>query len=289
MKFLNFLIISTTVVASILPLSMPPNVFSQVGKVAITKRSIIQKLVSYQGVEFYYADNLASDVKATIMPACLLQQASDKPDCAAPKHLAFTLVGARSPQHENSFYSSPDIRIYPIAEFRNVLAISPYLQTFDAQIQSLQTLLRKRPASWQGKMPYLPYVDATQSFHTHLKYINFKGGQGVGFVVRYDIEGTLVQDRQLAYAFQGITEDGRYYISATFPIAAPSLNLPNNGTINIHEGYNFSSTDRHGKKYKAYLKTIQNKLGKLPADKYTPNLQLLEELLGSLNTRNLKF
>jgi hypothetical protein len=230
-------------------------------------------------------------VNATIMPACILQQASDKPDCAAPKHLAFTLVGYGASQPENSFYRSPEIRIYPIAEFRKILAISPYLQTFNTEVRSLQTLLRKKPASWQGKIPYLPYVDATQSFHTHLKYIKFKGGQGVGFVVRYDLERTLVQDRQLAYTFQGITNDGRHYISATFPIAAPSLNLPEDGTITVHEGYQLSSSvalsDQQEKKHQGYLKRMRDKLGKMPADLYAPNLELLEELVSSLNTVNL--
>jgi hypothetical protein len=295
MKLLNLLVTSALVVlaASTFLLAMPSKVPNSVGGFNFTKRSLIQKLVSYQKVEFYYANNLATDVNATVMPACVLRQASDKPDCAVPKHLAFTLVGYRAPQPENSFYLSPSIRIYPIAEFRKVLAISPYLQTFDTEVRSLQKLLGKKPASWQGKIPYLPYVDATQSFHAHLKYIKFKGGQGVGSVVRYDTENSLVQDRQLAYTFQGITNNGRYYISATFPIAAPSLNFPKDGSITLHEGYHLPSSVslsyQQEKKYQVYLKRMRNKLEKMPAEKYAPNLELLEELVGSLNTVNLSF
>jgi hypothetical protein len=293
MKLLNLLFPATLAIltASTSLLAIPSKVSNQASEFNLTKRSLIQKLVSYQKVEFYYADNLATDVNTTIMPACVLSQASDKPDCAAPKHLAFTLVGYGAPQPENSFYQSPNIRIYPIAEFRKVLAISPYLQTFDTEIRSLQTLLRKKPAGWQGKIPYLPYVDATQSFHSHLKYIKFKGGQGVGFVVRYDIERSLVQDRQLAYTFQGITNDGRYYISATFPITAPSLNLPKDESINVYEGYHLplSLSSQQEQQHQVYLKRMRNKLEKMPADQYAPNLELLEELIGSLNTVNLSF
>jgi hypothetical protein len=295
MKLLNLLGAATLVVlpASTSLLAIPSKVSNSVGEFNITKRSLVQKFVSYQKVEFYYADNLASDVNATVMPACVLRQASDKPDCAAPKHLAFTLVSFGSPQSENSFYSSSNIRIYLIADFRKILAISPYLQTFDTEIRSLQRLIGKKPTSWQGKIPYLPYIDATQSFHAHLKYIKFKGGQGVGSVVRYDIENTLVQDRQLAYTFQGITNDGRYYISATFPIIAPSLNLPKNGRITVYEGYHLPSSVslfyQQEKKYQVYLKRMQNKLEKMPTDQYAPNLELLEELVGSLNTVNLSF
>jgi hypothetical protein len=242
MKLINSLATVTLMIltASTSLLVITSKVSNGVSEFNIAKRSLIQKLVSYQGVSFYYPDNLATHVNANIMPACIIQQANDKPDCAAPKHLAFTLVG--SPQSDNSFYSSPNIRIYPIAEFRKVLAISPYLQTFDAEIRSLQKLLSNKPAHYQGKIPYLPYVDASQSFHTHLKYIKFKCGQGVGSVVRYDIERSLVQDRQLAYIFQGITNDRRYYISATFPIAAPLLNLPKNSSTTVHEGYRLPST-----------------------------------------------
>jgi hypothetical protein len=295
MKFLNLLVPATLVIlpANTSLLATPSKVSDRVSKFNLTKRSPIQKLVSYQKVEFHYADNLATGANATIVPACVLRQASDKPDCAAPKHLAFRLVGYGAPQSENSFYQSPEIRIYPIAEFRKILAISPYLQTFDTEIRSLQTLLRKKPASWQGEIPYLPYVDATQSFHTHLKYIKFKGGQGVGSVVRYDTERTLVQDRQLAYTFQGITNDGRHYISATFPISAPSLNLPKDGSITVYDGYQLPSSvalsDRQEKKHQGYLKRMRNKLEKMPADQYAPNLELLEELVSSLNTVNLSF
>jgi hypothetical protein len=295
MKLMNILVVVTVVVltASASLLVIPSKVSHGVSQFNTTKRSIIQKSMSYQGVSFYYADNLATDVNATIMPACILQQASDKPDCAAPKHLAFTLAGCGAPQSENSFYSSPNIRIYPIAEFRKVLAISPYLQTFDVEVQSLQKLLSNKPVHWQGKIPYLPYVDANQSFHAHLKYIKFRGGQGVGSVVRYDIERSLVQDRQLAYTFQGITNDRRYYISATFPISAPLLNLPKDRSAKVHEGYRLPSTvllsEQQEKKYQIYLKRIQSKLEKMPADQYAPNLELLEEMIGSLNTMNLSF
>ncbi len=295
MKLLNLLGVAALVVltasTSLLATLSKSNPAGEFSITKRSKRSLIQKLVSYQKVEFYYADNLAADVNATVVPACVLRQASDKPDCAAPKHLAFTLVGFESPQSENSFYSSPNIRIYPIAEFRKVLATSPYLQTFDTEVRSLQSLLSQKPISWQGKIPYLPYVDATQSFHAHLKYIKFKGGQGVGSVVRYDTENSLVQDRQLAYTFQGITNDGRCYISATFPIAAPPLNLPKDGTITVHEGYQLPSSlsYQQEKKYQGYLKRMQNKLEKMPADQYAPNLELLTELIGSLNTVNLSF
>jgi hypothetical protein len=295
MKLLNLLFTGTlaALIASTFLLAIPSKFSNQPSKFNPTRRSIILKLVSYQKVEFTYADNLATDVKATVKTACMLRQANDKPDCAAPKHLAFTLVGYGSPQSENSFYESPSIEIYPITDFRKVLAISAYLQTFDNEVQSLQILLRKKPASWKGKIPYLPYIDATQSFHAHLKYIKFKGGQGVGSVVRYDMENSLVRDRQLAYTFQGITNDGRYYISATFPIAAPSLNLPKDGSITVHEGYRLPLTvllsDQQEKKYQAYLKRMKNKLEKMSADQYAPNLELLEEMIGSLNTVNLNF
>ncbi len=294
MKLMNILVTVTLMVltASSSLLVIPSKISNGVSEFNPTKRSLIQKLVSYQGVSFYYADNLATDVKATIMPACILRQASDKPDCASPKHLAFTLNGFGEPQLENSLYSSPNIRIYPIAEFRKVLAISPYLQSFNVEVQLLQKLLSNKPVRWQGKIPRLPYVDATQSFHTHLKYIKFRGGEGVGAIVRYDIERTLVQDRQLAYTFQGITNDRRYYISATFPISAPFLNLPKDRSANVYEGYHLPSTvilsDQQEKKYQIYLKKMRSKLGKVPADQYTPNLERLEELISSLNTMNLR-
>jgi hypothetical protein len=78
MKLLNLLVPATLVIltASTSLLATPSKVSDRVSKFNLTKRSLIQKLVSYQKVEFYYADNLATDVNATIVPACALQQAS---------------------------------------------------------------------------------------------------------------------------------------------------------------------------------------------------------------------
>lgn len=243
------------------------------------------KSVSYRGVTFSYDPSLATEIKGKVLPAIVLENADDKPDGIMPEHIAFTLVGSYASGHKSSFFA-PEIHIYPIEAYKRALIISEkYVQQLEGDVEKLKSLLSEEPTAVNQAIPFLPFgIDATQSFRAHVKFVEFKDGKGVLFVTQYDIEPSLVNNSGLVYVFQGISNDGVYYISATFPITAPSLNLPKEYETGTYEDYKlptvFGKDDE--KNYSEYRAKMVRKLEELPPDKFEPGLNKFEELIRSL-------
>ena len=58
----------------------------------------------------------------------------------------------------------------------------------------------------------LPILNAAQVFHAQTKYLDFNDGSGVGFVTYYAQDVSPVTRDQIFYSFQGLTDNGKYYV-----------------------------------------------------------------------------
>ena len=244
------------------------------------------KVASYNGVSFTYPVSLASEVKSETKPAAPLVGETDKPEGVVPAHTAFTFRGSYGARHESSFFT-PEISIYHIQKYKEALAKSPaYVQSLDSDVQSLKAILDARPASLDRDVPFLPFgTDASQAFVSHFKYLNFKNGRGLIFLTQFNIEPSLVNNQGLMYVFQGLTDDGLYYVSARFPVTLPFL--PPGYQSKNFEKYSLSAfyggdQKTNQENYKLYLETIKRRLAKLPAKTFQPNLSSVDKLIGSL-------
>ncbi len=92
--------------------------------------------------------------------------------------------------------------------------------------------------------------------------------QGIGPWVN---EGT-------AYYYEGLTEDGRFYISLVWPVRTDSL--PDT-VDDVSEETMAAATDS-GESYDAYLIETQNMLNALPSSAWEPNLDDLDAMVQSL-------
>jgi hypothetical protein len=237
-------------------------------------------------VSFTYPGSVASEIKTEIKPESRLTGETDKPEGVVPTHLAFILQGSYATRQKSSYFT-PEVSIYSINKYKDALALSnAYVQSLEKDIQSLKAILAERPVSLEGEIPFLPFgTDATQAFHSHLKYTNFKNGQGLIFLTQFNIEPSLVNSQGLIYTFQGLTDDGLYYVSARFPVTAPSLPSSyeattfENYTLNMFYGEDKKSNEEN---YKSYLAKIKRKLDDLPSERFEPKLTLLERLISSL-------
>jgi hypothetical protein len=241
---------------------------------------------TYKGASFTYPASLASAIECEIKAESRLTGETDKPEGVVPAHTAFTFQGPYATRHKSSYFT-PEISIYSIGKYKDALALSnSYLQSLEEDIQSLKTILAERRPSLEGKIPFLPFgTDATQAFHSHLKYIDFKDGKGLMFLTQFNIEPSLVNNQGLIYIFQGLTDDGLYYVSARFPVTEQSL--PPTYEADRFESYTrdmFYGRDkkRNEENYKSYLAGIKRKLEDLSSDRFEPNLTLLEKLISSL-------
>lgn len=251
------------------------------------KSNPVYREAVYRGVKFTYNTSLSREVKAETRPSVPLEKADDKPDMVSPEHICFSFVGDYASQHASAFFT-PELHIYPISGYKKSLAASKeQVGQLEEGIQKLREILNDRPQFLTGEIPFLPYgIDATQAFHAHVNYVDFKNGTGVMFLTQYNIEPSLINNQGLFYTFQGLTNDGKYYVSALFPVTVPFL--PKDFTEDQFEGYTLP-TDSWGKdsrlnaqKYQSYLKDVALRLEALPPDQYEPALTLFNELVSSL-------
>ena len=63
----------------------------------------------------------------------------------------------------------------------------------------------------------LPLMNAVQQMHTRVEYVQFKGGEGVSYLAQYAQGPVPVNNGELFYTFQGLTDDGEFYVSAILP------------------------------------------------------------------------
>ena len=266
------------------------------------------KTVDYKGVSFTFDTSLAREVKSETIPASL----EGKPSDILPEHPGFTLVGYPRPRSMSEV--DPEIRVFSIAEFRKAMhhasqemaksetsrRTEDWGSDVDAQVRILKTLIAKRPnvkdlgtvlqavGDEIPQMPFLPEWEASQAFVGHVKYVNFKNGKGVFFLTQWDVsETSQVTNQGLEYAFQGITDDGQYYVYAEFSVAAPTLPKGDEPDVVAWNEKNYRLSHK-SKEYQDYLRPVFEKLEALPADKFQPNLELLEQLIGSLEVKTGK-
>lgn len=246
-----------------------------------------KRTVTHDGVRLTYDASLAGEAKGETVPASPLENADEKPDGVYPEHVALALVG-RSVGPLDSFHE-PVVRVCPVAEYLKAFSVSPrYVKDAERTLDELRRLIRRRPATLKGNVPTLPFPDATEVFHAHVKYLRFRGGSGVAFLTQAQQDNGLINGQQVSYEFRGLTDDGRFYVSASFPVGAPALAATRDAAG--HEGYALPphpgrATARDGRRYAAYVERVRRKLERLRPEQFTPGLRLYDELLSSIEIR----
>ena len=188
-----------------------------------------------------------------------------------PAYAEFALE--RYPLQEKFF--QPKIFIYPVAEFEKV-------NTGAAQIiGDLRTLLAAPPDPMPTAMPFLPLFNAGQIFHANDQILKFQNGSGVRFLIQFGQDAMPVNNHELFYTFQGLTDDGAFYVSTTLPVNAaflleypsPEFTLPPDGIP-----FPWGSYDTLGEYYRANVR----QLNATPPDAFTPSLTALDTLIQSM-------
>ncbi len=130
----------------------------------------------------------------------------------------------------------------------------------------------------------LPFVNSSADGSQHVtigfKTLPFANGKGFRFVTAYAIEATLLYENSLVYIFQGITNDGKTYIMATFPV---TLNGLPNYEDTEHLGFSMQPYPDFVMKQNAYNKKAEKWLVK-NTDKMTPSLATLDAIMSSIKT-----
>ncbi len=220
----------------------------------------------YNGTSFYLDQTVAAGASAQT-PAAVPPSPDSVPWEVMPAHDEISLNGYVL---WNTFHQ-PKIMIIPVD------AYTAMDDNVAASINQLKTLLAARPASVNGAIPRLPFWNAGEVFHAKLRYIDFAGGSGIGYLCQYAQGIVPINNYELFYSFQGLTSDGRWLISAVLPVSHPDL--PAN--INLSQAeYDSLLND-----YAAYLESAVADLNAKADNSFTPSLEKLDELFRSLSVQ----
>jgi hypothetical protein len=168
------------------------------------------------------------------------------------------------------------ILIIPVKDYLALFENSPDIrQDVQGQIDTLKSLLRRRNTRINGPIPVLPITNAAQVFAARIKYLTFNGGSGVRFVTAYAQDAGPITSQDLFYTFQGLSTDGKFYISAFFPVRIASL-------AESDDKVEKAESDQAATQFERYVRTVVAKVEKpLPSD-FDPSLTNLDEVLATL-------
>ena len=106
----------------------------------------------------------------------------------------------------------------------DIFLVDEYLGIFPNEwefVDQLKALTTEQPADPDDRyMPYLPPPNAQQMYYAQPTYIDFQNGVGVRYLTQFTQAPVPVEP---VYTFQGLTNDGQYYISAWLPINSDAL------------------------------------------------------------------
>jgi hypothetical protein len=172
----------------------------------------------------------------------------------APAHLRITVGGDSLARGDLA--RAPAIRVYPVEAWRATTRGARRAELAGA-LDTLQAMLASRRYRG-GIIPTLPASSDSQAVRARVRFLDFHGGAGVRFLA--PSPGTPAGER-LDYAFQGLTADGRFWVTATAPVVARGLAAaaPQAEAVRV-------------------LETSED-------DAFTPRLDALDDVLRSLRLR----
>lgn len=262
-----------------------------VKKSDITKKTLLncneQSQFKYENVSFRCDSLIAQRIEVTEFSELPLQYEEDKPDYVHPSYLSFKFISPTKDKEDESDYIM-EISVYPLEDYQKMYSISQSeMKAVINYTNSIKKMLVEKSFHISEQIPILTTGGENQAVRSHLEYPSFNNGQGMSFIMQISSEPELISNRKLVWVFQGITNDGKNYVYATFPVSAPFL--PNSSATNDYEGYsiptdfwNNKKQQQYRKRYEQYLSTINERLNKLNQNQYQPSLTNLTEILSSL-------
>jgi hypothetical protein len=165
--------------------------------------------MNFQGVSFNYAPLLpAGGLEATLRPSAVF---TDGPmqGFVVPEMIQFA-------QPHQPDYAFPQIRIF------SVQSLADQDRAASVAYWAAQDLTLAR----QRRLP-LPYWHATPigriDFLSQVTPLSFQNGAGVRYLGQLTAFAVMpIAADALVYSFQGVTQDGKYYVSVNWPVKGPA-------------------------------------------------------------------
>ena len=174
-------------------------------------------------------------------------------------------------------FHSPKIYVFPA----QTASLPPGAQD---NIQLLGELLTN-PAKLlaENNLPLIPFFNAVAVFAAQEQNLRFQNGAGVRMVTQYAQSFAKVNNQELFYHFQGLSDDRTFYVIVILPVNAPILPSDSGeGAVLPPDGVPFPDYADPNANFEGYYAAVRGELNHLPADEFNPPLTLLDMLVASL-------
>lgn len=204
---------------------------------------------------------VAADISSSTVPA--VKQTEQTPYWAVfPEHVEVTF----SDYVHGDAMQIPKIYAFPATDLEEMNQMAA------DQVRKLEELLIKKPdLATTNPLPFLPLFNANAMFYAQGQYLDFAEGSGIRYLTQYGQAAGPITNRELFYTFQGLTDDGAYYVAAIFPVAQADLPADRAG-----------ADARFADGFEAYIQDVRRALATAPADSFTPDLYKLDAMVSSI-------
>jgi hypothetical protein len=161
-------------------------------------------------------------------------------------------------------FMQPVLSIFPVDKF------TAMLPDVGAQVTALQALIAGG-APGAKELPFLPIQYAHQLYSAQFAVLKFQSGSGIRFLTQYAQAYYPANNHEMIYSYQGLTSDGKYWVSVILPISNPDL--PENGDNPPADLY--TNPDPYYAKISAVLNAD-------PLNSFNPSMIKLNELVESI-------
>lgn len=234
--------------------------------------------ISFQNVSFTIPEGLATGAQSEIVPR--FEDTGDVPYWSvAPEYVRFVLA------RTSTFHSNFDFEI-------NVIPADEYIQMNDAAAERIPLLQQKLTSGDLSGITVLPPFNAGLVIDAQPTKVDFQNGSGIRAIQQYHQAPVPITNDYLIYTYQGITQDGKYYVSIVAPIRAaflidqtynPDPNATTPTPVVPEGGFVFPDIiEFDNLKFEQYYQDVTDKLSQSTADQFTPSLSILDALVQSI-------
>jgi hypothetical protein len=170
----------------------------------------------------------------------------------------------------------PQILIYPAQGYAELIPAA-----FES-MHRLNNILGGLPIT-SDQLPTIPSFTATQVFASNIQIIPFQNGRGVRFLTEYAQYPAPANNNELFYHFQGLTDDGAYYVIAILPITVPMLpETSDPGAVLPTGGVPYPDFADPQADMQLYYASVLDVLNATSSELFTPTLDQLDALIQSI-------
>ena len=246
------------------PTVTPPTEAEQTS-MAMTSTPSQGPRVNYQGVSFEIIPGVFNTAPGSIAPMQTGEAGMTGWIGPAPENYRFDLQGYPLPQP----WIAPQILIYPIQDYAAVNAPAGQIAAaLDSELRVVEVSLNSQP--------FLPMWNAGQVFYARPQVLNFQTGKGIRYLTCFAQGFVPIDTSCLFYTYQGMTSDGKYYVSAILPVDLPALH-----SIDAENKWKAALADTS--KYQQYVNEMSQLLASASAADFKPDLNNLDNLVKSLS------